>query len=160
MEVSMPTGSLCAERNVIGSALADRPDLKREDLKLIAVLAIPPPAEKQLKRSSGSTVDLLSQQQSDRKTSIGSETEEWILPPSQQQQQVDASFTIVPDESSMDREIAEPETSTTPLRRIQLFSKSAAAARKQKRTVVLQHSTKDLNPLRPCGACNEWLKKM
>lgn len=33
----MPTGSLCAERNVIGSALADDMTLKRQDLKYIAV---------------------------------------------------------------------------------------------------------------------------
>ena len=32
----MPTGSLCAERNVIGSALADDLTLKRTDVKLIA----------------------------------------------------------------------------------------------------------------------------
>lgn len=37
MEVSMPTGSLCAERNVIGSALADDLSLRRQDLKYIAV---------------------------------------------------------------------------------------------------------------------------
>lgn len=37
MEVSMPTGSLCAERNVIGSALAADLTLKRQDLKMIAV---------------------------------------------------------------------------------------------------------------------------
>lgn len=37
MEVSMPTGSLCAERNVIGSALADDPTLMRQDIKVIAV---------------------------------------------------------------------------------------------------------------------------
>ena len=41
MEVSMPTGSLCAERNVIGTALASNPALKREDLKMVAVLAVP-----------------------------------------------------------------------------------------------------------------------
>ncbi len=33
----MPTGSLCAERNVIGSALADDVTLTRKDLKIIAV---------------------------------------------------------------------------------------------------------------------------
>lgn len=47
MEVSMPTGSLCAERNVIGTALANDPGLKREDLIMIAVLSLqlpsPPP---------------------------------------------------------------------------------------------------------------------
>ena len=37
----MPTGSLCAERNVIGTALATNPRLRREDLMMVAVLAIP-----------------------------------------------------------------------------------------------------------------------
>ncbi len=41
MEVSMPTGSLCAERNVIGTALAMNPGLRREDLMMVAVLALP-----------------------------------------------------------------------------------------------------------------------
>jgi hypothetical protein len=44
MEVSMPTGSLCAERNVIGTAFADNPALRRQDLKLIAVLSVLPPS--------------------------------------------------------------------------------------------------------------------
>ncbi|RHY32996.1 hypothetical protein DYB25_013327, partial [Aphanomyces astaci] len=38
-EVSMPTGSLCAERNAIGSALANDPTLLRQSLKMIAVLS-------------------------------------------------------------------------------------------------------------------------
>ena len=41
MEVSMPTGSLCAERNVIGSALAADMTLRRQDLKMIAVYSPP-----------------------------------------------------------------------------------------------------------------------
>ena len=45
MEVSMPTGSLCAERNVIGTALASDPGLKREDLLMVAVLAVPLPED-------------------------------------------------------------------------------------------------------------------
>ena len=32
LEVSMPTGSLCSERNVIGTALACDPTLRRADL--------------------------------------------------------------------------------------------------------------------------------
>ena len=40
MEVSMPTGSLCAERNVIGSALADDLTLRRQDLKVIVVYSV------------------------------------------------------------------------------------------------------------------------
>jgi cytidine deaminase len=40
IEVSMPTGSLCAERSAIGSALASDPTLKRKDMKMIAVLSL------------------------------------------------------------------------------------------------------------------------
>lgn len=40
IQVSMPTGSLCAERNVIGSALADDLSLKREDILVVAVLSL------------------------------------------------------------------------------------------------------------------------
>ena len=55
----MPTGSLCAERNVIGSALADDITLKRQDLKMIAVYSakslVPekPQAAPAASRSSG-----------------------------------------------------------------------------------------------------------
>jgi cytidine deaminase len=40
VEVSMPTGSLCSERNAIGSALSTDPSLCRTDLRMIAVLAV------------------------------------------------------------------------------------------------------------------------
>jgi hypothetical protein len=36
----MPTGSLCAERNVIGSALAADLTLRREDIQCVAVLSL------------------------------------------------------------------------------------------------------------------------
>lgn len=38
MEVSLPTGSLCAERNAIGTALTNDPTLLRKDLRAIAVM--------------------------------------------------------------------------------------------------------------------------
>ena len=41
MEVSMPTGSLCAERNAIGTALSCDPSIKRNEFKMVAVLALP-----------------------------------------------------------------------------------------------------------------------
>ena len=41
VEVSMPTGSLCAERNCIGTAVAMDPSLRREDIKMLAVLSMP-----------------------------------------------------------------------------------------------------------------------
>ena len=40
LEVSMPTGSLCSERNAIGNALASDPALRRKDLFGIAVLSL------------------------------------------------------------------------------------------------------------------------
>jgi len=104
----------------------------------------------------------------ERKPSIGSEGEgsaalkptdsrehgEWILP---QPKGPDASFEMI--DESVEREAVETTAEdSTPVRRIALFSRSAVA-RKPKRHVVVQ-STKDLNPLKPCGACNEWLKKI
>ena len=40
LEVSLPTGSLCAERNAISSALAARPNLRRDQMLCIAVLGL------------------------------------------------------------------------------------------------------------------------
>ncbi|KNC75871.1 hypothetical protein SARC_11610 [Sphaeroforma arctica JP610] len=40
IEVSMPTGSLCSERNAIGTAIASDPSLKRKDFDMIAILSI------------------------------------------------------------------------------------------------------------------------
>ena len=40
LEVSMPTGSLCSEQNVIGTALACDPTLRRADLFGVAVLSL------------------------------------------------------------------------------------------------------------------------
>ena len=42
IEVSLPTGTLCAERNAVGSALVKYPDLKRQDIKAVAVLRANP----------------------------------------------------------------------------------------------------------------------
>jgi cytidine deaminase len=159
MEVSMPTGSLCAERNVIGSALAANPELKREDLKLIAVLAIPTledlTAEPTLKRvASAASVGSIPSSSGERRNSVGSEVEQpgdWILSTDQQQPTgLDQSFAMVADETKEDNE-------STPVRKIRLFSKSAR--HQNRRSVVVQNS-RDLNPLAPCGACNEWLKKI
>jgi hypothetical protein len=163
MEVSMPTGSLCAERNVIGTALADNPALKREDLKLIAVLAVPQTEEittaKSMKRSDSNISMAESESEhstrkpgselenhSTHKTSLGSDQEvDWVLPPVD----TDTSFTIV--ETALDKQQCvecgerpsintQEATESTPVRRIKLFSKSTNA-RKSKRTVIVQ-STK------------------
>lgn len=40
LEVSLPTGTLCAERNAIGSAFAARPKMRRGDIEAVAVLSL------------------------------------------------------------------------------------------------------------------------
>jgi len=40
LEVSLPTGSLCAERNAIGTAVATHPQLTRKDVAAVAVLSL------------------------------------------------------------------------------------------------------------------------
>jgi len=63
MEVSMPTGSLCAERNAIGSALADDLSLRRTELKVIGVLGLvlpkksPPSKKAQVRPRADDTRD-------------------------------------------------------------------------------------------------------
>jgi len=55
MEVSMPTGSLCAERNCIGTALASDFRLRRHDLKMIAVLSLEKVTKLTASTASGAT---------------------------------------------------------------------------------------------------------
>lgn len=136
MEVSMPTGSLCAERNVIGTALASMPGLRREDIKMVAVLALPLP-----------------------KGETGPST-----PVSGSNLPLNSDFVVIPAEPTKSLEIREP------VRRIRLYDGDVGTSSmsrdeksstpKRKKRAVLVHSTKDLNPLLPCGACNEWLKKI
>jgi len=185
MEVSMPTGSLCAERNVIGSALADRPGLKREDLKLIAVLAVPfverierqqlMDTQQQLQQQTQTRTPINDIVISSRKSSFGSEAsalegsglQDASTSPGfcleNNDADVNASFstTIEPLSSNNIASLASTTSaSNEPKRRISL---KCPQSNGYNRTVVLQHTfgkRRDLNPLRPCGACNEWLKKI
>jgi cytidine deaminase len=179
MEVSMPTGSLCAERNVIGSALARFPALKREDLKLIAVLSIPLVDGRTNQQflhsaSSGSlhtstnslharttmtsdNDDTLLAGANSCKGSMGSDADEWV------QQPPSLSVSSYPPISTIEKSVTESSQQqlqdvqlATPRRRITLFNH--ATRKTTERTV--DTSFKDLNPLPPCGACHEWLKKI
>ena len=233
MEVSMPTGSLCAERNVIGTALARNPALRRQDLKMIAVLAVPNPdvdSKGKVSRTISrpiSTVSLTSQQQqytpsnsnnniasdsivnppsflvptdmkehprpplipSSRKSSVGNE-DDWIqqdIAPSSMPRvpivlstppigPIPSSAANLPSTFALDAQGSVGGSGgggshsgpPTPGRRYSLYDKmsvstSAAALKssssKQRATVIVR-SDDDMNPLAPCGACNEWLKKI
>lgn len=165
MEVSMPTGSLCAERNVIGTALADRPGLKREDLKLIAVLAVPNAEPETIHRVPSSAS--MSVGTSSRKPSVESEAAAYSSGGVATATNDSAWIASISPSTSSHRLSSEDEAPSAPpnapLRRIALLSKGAPSTHKSnnsKRTVVLHSTGKDLNPLQPCGACNEWLKKI
>jgi cytidine deaminase len=159
MEVSMPTGSLCAERNVIGTALASDPGLKRQDLKMVAVLAVPLPPDKDAQVpmsrnwSFASYSSLVQAADSDTEQ----QTDDWVLPGREVEQRLDQAVERRPRSESL----AE-DPPGTPMRRIRLYNNAAAdnKARRARRSVLVHCSDQDLNPLRPCGACNEWLKKI
>ena len=239
MEVSMPTGSLCAERNVIGTALAANPNLKREHLKMVAVLAVPPPSDDPLVTSAppstnasvaavadpdmkrvnsvasfggttfaGSVSDM--NYFHDRKISIGSEADEWV-PPSAAGSVSGQQSSSVTSSRHMSFEIptqppaGEVDGESNRMRTIDLYPSikrthsmddnavtAAAVAttptrKNRKKSIVVLQSSRDLNPLKPCGmsctvrgilfrhnniflsltlllsttgACNEWLKKI
>ncbi|KAJ8601837.1 hypothetical protein CTAYLR_009053 [Chrysophaeum taylorii] len=116
MEVSMPTGSLCAERNVIGTALADDVTLHRSHLRIIAVLGLHLPDA--IPRSPSTSGGLLLLKDD---------------PPSPRRRQVVRSYPKI------NRHRHTTPASTT-------------------RTYAVEH--RDPNPLKPCGACCEWLKKI
>mmetsp|Transcript_62766 Transcript_62766/g.152832 ORF Transcript_62766/g.152832 Transcript_62766/m.152832 type:complete len:969 (+) Transcript_62766:111-3017(+) len=230
MEVSMPTGSLCAERNVIGTALARNPALRRQDLKMIAVLAVPNPDVESTDKMSRpisrpiSTVSLTSQQQqhttsnsnnniasdntvnpasflvptemkehprpplipSSRKSSVGNE-DDWIqqdIAPFSMPRTVGGAPIILgtppigpipsgsinlPPSLALDPKANSGGGGTysgppTPGRRYSLYDKTSTSTSTLKpskqRTTVIVRSDDDMNPLAPCGACNEWLKKI
>ena len=233
MEVSMPTGSLCAERNVIGTALASDPSLRREDLKMVAVLAVPFVTNgMSTKQSDNNVVSQLSMKlaeesgnysiddvNSSNTNSLPSSPYVPMLPIKKSISLSSFTSFVLEDDNKVEADylshvneghassgtnsdtrplysdlsaapITNHETTlassgTAVLRRINLYntdtdfenqyckltnnpdSNSAkktprnnnCSKKKMKRTVVV-HSCEDINPLRPCGACNEWLKKI
>jgi len=229
MEVSMPTGSLCAERNVIGTALATNPGLRREDLMMVAVLAVPLPKE-QLSSETPPQIPTppmvmtsntctnhppRNDQSAIESTFFFSEVErklsKYQRPENCRRSMSIGSFASIvedgesnnSDDSSWENmstsnepnsveespsRVAKPSRklsaseldntslfmdseASTPVRKIKLYDdadihetvKDDARARKHRRKkgrTVIVHSSEDINPLKPCGACNEWLKKI
>lgn len=171
----MPTGSLCAERNAIGSALSMYPRLKRTDIKMVAVLGVPPLAADEaglprVQSLSSFVVEEADSRGGSRKPSLGSESEaggEWAV----LKNDADGNATKTVQTSNNNTagttsnslpgsDDATEADSAAPVRRIMLYAKGASATTKARRTVVVEGSSGDINPLKPCGACNEWLKKI
>ena len=156
MEVSMPTGSLCAERNVIGTALAADFGLRRTHLRMIAVLGL----------------------NLDEQVESLSRTSESALAP---RSPVNNSAARPPDSPSHIRRVrsypkidydADAEARATPasaqtlmvevlqVRAAERFSENVARSTARDAPYLVPFFQRDMNPMKPCGACREWLKKI
>lgn len=178
-EVSMPTGSLCAERNAIGSALASDPTLQRRSMKMIGVLSLNlgggavatttatsrttltdvPHIGAVAETETSSTTVAVAHDTGDElpvavatATAIAAAVRDANAPPAP------LSVTIV------------PPVATSPKRR-RLENSNYQSPRKPKRprtfscdeesvAHALAVDATDRNPLAPCGACKEWLVKI
>lgn len=146
----MPTGSLCAERNVIGTALSQNPGMFRADLLMVAVLAVTlDSAEKGMaspKRISPIIPDvpMLCLEASE----ISNSSSDLDGPPPSPQRRVTMRSTTFDGKASYrDGESLARLGGGGFQRRVS-----------SRQTVIQEHG--ELNPLKPCGSCNEWLKKI
>lgn len=214
MEVSMPTGSLCAERCVIGSALANNPGLKRENLKMIAVLAVPllkvdtveggaaklvkngvdnndnisgvipssieanyPGIIRDYMLRSNSIASLASIRDEEefcgKDLTVRADVEQQVVYEELTSIRQTPPVAVIPastyDEFSRERQVKHINMYTD----VDVASDAGSdygqqsrskrpvmgGSRMQKTKLVVHHEA-DLNPLRPCGSCNEWLKKI
>lgn len=119
----MPTGSLCAERNAIGSCLATDPSIHRRDMTAMAVLSMVLPEENPL--ASLSTTQSASEK--------------------------DSSSSLTSTLSSNSD--------------IDAFMDSRSQLRRTRMQVLVNEEPvpaqqRAQNPINPCGACREWLKKI
>ncbi|CAI5734462.1 unnamed protein product [Peronospora destructor] len=169
-EVSMPTGSLCAERNAIGSALASDPTLTRRALKMIAVLGLNLAADGILNETTsiasepGPTATLLE--------SVGLETPVQIRPISVQCSSKVEKASIPTAQTVQRSANGTGRGRGRGKRRREKMNVNLVSSRKPKRPrtfsfdkvaaeeMIHGSSPLDRNPLAPCGACKEWLVKV
>eukprot|EP00940_MAST-03C_sp_MAST-3C-sp2_P003479 g3479.t1 len=142
MEVSMPTGSLCAERNCIGSALASDFGLQRKDLKMIAVLSL-----EKARTTMGGGRAASSPRRIRSTSSSFSEVSSAGPPPIKRRR-----FGTPYDEFLTTH--ASPKKEDTD----KASDLSRAAAVEGRDSFAVAQDT--LNPIKPCGACTEWLRKI
>ncbi|DAZ98775.1 TPA: hypothetical protein N0F65_003991 [Lagenidium giganteum] len=142
-EVSMPTGSLCAERNAIGSALARDPTLRRRSLKMIGVLGLNLGGSRE--RNSTTFADI---PQVTSKANAESPKHKPMTPPASA---MPAHLSIKSPKRPLENSnLTSPRKPKRPRTySCDDFTVDAALAEQQ-----------DRNPLAPCGACKEWLLKI
>ena len=138
-EVSMPTGSLCSERNAIGTALAQWPGIRRESFAAIAVLSMTLGNNPTSPRQS---FDALPSPLSGRKRGAHEVGDSSLSPWRLKRWRSE----------SMDSSVAGQDGAWGSSPHVCSEANSPQAARPQ--------PTGELNPIKPCGACTEWLKKI
>lgn len=174
LEVSMPTGSLCAERNVIGSAIAADPSLRRADIKIIAVLALsintsqklspettvsglpPSPQMKPmpLENPFGGSVEFA------RPRVIPAFTLDSPSPPlSPPPGPITLRIKGSGQGGSNGKRSRSPNSNTDHTAGVR-DSAVRRCLRMTSSEGSLPRDPKDLNPNDPCGMCSEWLKKI
>lgn len=137
LEVSMPTGSLCSERNAIGNALAANPGLTRKDMFGIAVLSLRP-------KDVG-----------DDKSALPCRDVEGTHPGTEGPSSPDRAETTL-NGTSMSR-----NASFAHVRDAATERRAASGANGTAESAAMSaDDLAGLNPLRPCGACKEWLNKI
>jgi cytidine deaminase len=140
-EVSLPTGSLCSERNAIGQALALDMGLQRKDLKMIAVLSLTLTPRPRARPSQ----------------------------PPTPQQTAQTAATGRPHQHTASIETLElPPALAKPVLRRHRTTTEFSSTERSDSMPRLEHTGSMLNveeaepnnPIYPCGACTEWLKKI
>jgi cytidine deaminase len=177
-EVSMPTGSLCSERNAIGTALATNTNIRRSQFKAVAILSTSkvsaPGKHKPLspRRTLGSvftpTVPHISKT-ADNTGNIQLKAQGISTSPSSTLKQVEPktiedSTNVDISSTSKKRSRSEDEgVDAWRIKRLRAYSAGSepeSPAHSSSQGTDLIHEGTDLNPIAPCGACTEWLKKI
>ena len=150
MEVSMPTGSLCSERNVIGTALAADCTLHRHQLKMIAVLSVT------LKPSGLNNYSINSQPPLKRFR---------VNPTSNIPSSSSSSTTATSNNNNNNNNSYSSNSYATTTN--SLITNDASTTSTPTLSPVLRTSNlpkhrgdAGINPTSPCGACNEWIRKI
>ena len=165
-KVSMPTGSLCAERNVIGTALATNVGLRREDLKAVAVLAVSLDGEddgevlcEEVGEEKEEDVKGKSNLKGSGRKGEGGEEGKKMWMEKGEEKALEKGKRGKKEEGTVDDKLASPVRKVSIRKWSDESSPIPGRLRKPSATVITTHQG-ELNPLKPCGACNEWLKKI
>lgn len=161
LEVSMPTGSLCSERNVIGTALAADPTLRRQDLLMVAVLSLnlqahlpqsSPPACNDGGTGAHTPPVIASAPASPAVRSA--------RPPRRPREVVARRLNLSGSSGELDCDKASLMSQNSSAVDLDALLETSRAGRGGGAGPNAGRWEKALNPIAPCGACSEWIRKI